>query len=245
MGVDARLHGRSTIGLVMGTTRFNVLTVVALSLATPVWADYSSGLEAYKRGNYAVAAQEWRVLAEQGHAQAQVSLGWLHLHGRGVAQDSALARQLFEKAAVQGNMEAQYNLARLYYSGQGGKQDHAQACLWYEKAALQGSADAQVNLGTLYSNGLGCRKDDKEAVFWFLLAAKQGQGLAFMKLGSMYEDGRGVTQDYVQAYKWYSLGARHDEKTGGQLRDELMKRMTPAQVAEAQRLMKEWMAGGP
>ncbi|TKB93513.1 MAG: sel1 repeat family protein [Nitrospira sp.] len=140
---------------------------------------------------------------------------------------------------------AQYNLARLYYSGQGGRQDYTQGCLWYEKAALQGSADAQVNLGTLYSNGLGCRKDDKEAVFWFLLAAKQGHGLAFVKLGSMYEDGRGATQDYVQAYKWYNLGARQNEKTGEQLRDELVKRMTPAQVAEAQQLTKEWLAGGP
>lgn len=61
----------------------------------------------------------------------------------------------------------------------------------------------------------------------------------------MYEEGRGLTQDYAQAYKWYSLGARQDEKTGAQLRNELTKRMTSAQVDEAQRLTKEWMAGGP
>jgi TPR repeat protein len=122
-------------------------------LSSGICADYSSGLDAYKAGNYAVAVQEWRALAEGGHAQAQVSLGWLYLTGRGVAQDDVVARQFFEKAAVQGNVEAQYNLARLYYSGQGGRQDYTQACLWYEKAALQGSADAQVNLGTLYSNG--------------------------------------------------------------------------------------------
>ena len=64
-------------------------------------------------------------------------------------------------------------------------------------------------------------------------------------MAPLYEDGRGVTQDYVQAYKWYSLGAKQDKKTAEQLRDELVKRMTPAQVAEAQRLTKEWMAGGP
>lgn len=73
----------------------------------------------------------------------------------------------------------------------------------------------------------------------------EGQGLALVKLGSMYEGGRGVTQDYVQAYKWYDLGARRNEKTGEQLRDELEKRMTPAQVAEAQMMTKEWMAEGP
>ncbi len=102
-----------------------------------------------------------------------------------------------------------------------------------------------MNLGTLYSNGLGCQKDDKAAVFWFLLAAKQGHGLAFVKLGSMYEGGRGVTQDLVQAYKWYHLGGVNGETTGEQSRDELEKRMTPDQIQEAQRLTKEWMAGGP
>ena len=110
---------------------------------------------------------------------------------------------------------------------------------------LLNQVSTDLGEGHLYSNGLGCRKDDKDAVFWFLLAAKQGHGLALVKLGSMYEGGRGVTQDYVQAYKWYDLGARRNEKTGEPLRDELEKRMTPAQVAEAQRMTKEWMAEGP
>ncbi len=135
-------------GFLMRATVPIVLLMALSCLSTGICADYSAGLDAYKRGNYAVAVQEWRGLAEAGHAQTQVSLGWLYLKGRGVSQDDVAARQLFEKAAVQGNVEAQYNLARLYYSGQGGKQDYAQACLWYEKAALQGSADAQVNLGT-------------------------------------------------------------------------------------------------
>lgn len=89
---------------------------------------------------------EWRALADEGHAQAQASLGWLYLNGRGVARDYAQARQFFEMAAAQGQAVAQYNLAQLYHNGQGGAQDFAQACHWYEKAAFQGSADAQVNL---------------------------------------------------------------------------------------------------
>src|SRR6185437_13410468 len=143
-----------------------IFVVSHLCIAPLVWADYWSGLDAYKRKDYALAVREWKVLADEGHAQAQVSLGWLYLNGRGVAQDYVLARKLFEKAAVQGQPQAQYNLAQLYHNGQGGAQDQAQACHWYEKAALQGSADAQVNLGTLYLNGRGCRQDDKEAAFW-------------------------------------------------------------------------------
>ncbi len=123
------------------------LAVSSGCLSTDVWADYSSGLDAYKRGDYAVAMHEWRALAEDGHAQAQTSLGWLYLNGRGVVRDYAQARQYFEQAAAQGQAVAQYNLAQLYHGGQGGPQDDVQACHWYEKAALQGNVDAQVNLG--------------------------------------------------------------------------------------------------
>lgn len=242
---EARLRHRFTKASQMRMTSLHVLVMSVLPLVTPAWADYSAGLSAYTRGDYALAVREWRALADEGHAQAQVSLGWLYLNGRGVTQDYVLARQLFVKAAEHGQIEAQYNLARLYYGGQGGSQDYVQACHWYEKAALQGSVEAQVNLGTLYSNGLGCRKDDAEAVFWFLLAAKQGHPLAFIKLGSMYEDGRGIAQDYVQAYKWYSLGAIHDETMGGPLRDALMERMTAAQITQAKRLATEQVAGKP
>ncbi len=59
----------------------------------------------------------------------------------------------------------------------------------------------------------------------------------------MYEHGKGVTPDFVQAYKWYHLGGMNGEHLGAQSRDELAARMTPAQIAEAQQLAKEWMVG--
>jgi len=55
---------------------------------------------------------------------------------------------------------------------------------------------------------------------------------------------RGVLQDYVQAHKWFNLSASrsqgkvHEKAVGN--RDIVEKRMTPAQVAEAQKLAREW-----
>jgi TPR repeat protein len=51
----------------------------------------------------------------------------------------------------------------------------------------------------------------------------------------MYAGGQGVPQDYVQAFKWIDLTASQ-----GATHDWLSKKMTPAQIAEAQRLVREW-----
>jgi len=78
------------------------------------------------------------------------------------------------------------------------------------------------------------------ALFWFSRAAEQGDALAFAKLGWMYERGRGVLQDFIQAHMWYNLSGAQGEQRAAEARDALAKQMTPAQIAEAQQLAREW-----
>jgi TPR repeat protein len=82
------------------------------------------------------------------------------------------------------------------------------------------------------------------AVFWFSRAAEQGDVLAFAKLGWMYAQGRGVLQDFIQAYMWYNLSAAQGEPRAAEARDALATQMTPAQIAEAQQLAREWKPRG-
>ncbi len=61
----------------------------------------------------------------------------------------------------------------------------------------------------------------------------------------MYGNGQGVPQDYVQAHMWYNLAAAglppgEDHDTAAKNRDIVAKLMTPAQIAEAQRLAGKW-----
>jgi TPR repeat protein len=72
------------------------------------------------------------------------------------------------------------------------------------------------------------------------MAADQGEAVAQTKIGIMYDDGQGVPHDFVQAHKWYTLAATNGDKPAAELRDALAKQMTPAQIAEAQRLAREW-----
>ena len=154
-------------------------------------------------------------------------------------EGSATANYL-RKLAEAGNIEAQNQVGLLYNDGQGVPQNFERASLWFRKAAEQGHAGAQVNLGTLYFLGHGVSKSDQEALFWLRKAAGQRDALAFAKLGRMYERGRGVSQDLIQAHMWYNLSAAHGEKRAAEIRDALAKRMTPGQIADAQRLAVEW-----
>ena len=155
-------------------------------------------------------------------------------------EDYAIALREWRPLAEQGDALAQYNLGVLYRKGRGVPQDDVLARQWYEKAAAQGQAKAQYNLGTLYLNGEGVPKDYHQAFRWFRLAADQGEALAQTKIAIMYDDGQGVPKDFVQAHKWYNLAAVNGDKPAAELRDSLAKQMTPAQIAEAQKLAREW-----
>ena len=68
------------------------ITVFALILTTLAHADFQEGVDAYKRGDYETALNEWLPLAAQGDADAQIAMGILYVHGQGVPQDYAEAR---------------------------------------------------------------------------------------------------------------------------------------------------------
>ena len=127
----------------------------------------------------------------------------------------------------------------------GEPRDYAQAVVWYRKAADQGDAAAQNNLGRMYDHGQGVLQDYAQAVVWLRKAAEQGNALGQVNLGTMYDHGHGAPQDYVQAHMWYNLAASHAEDAATREmavknRDEVAAKMTPAQLAEAQRLASEW-----
>jgi uncharacterized protein len=109
--------------------------------------------------------------------------------------------------------------------------------------AEHGDAEAELNLGVLYDRGDGVPKDSAEAATWYRKAAEQGSALAQHHLGLMYEEGEGVPKDLVTAYMWLNLAAAQgDEKSdfSKYMRSDLEKQMTPGQIAEAQKLSKEW-----
>ena len=146
--------------------------------------------------------------------------------------------------AEQGNANAQCNLGEMYHRGKVVAQNYQEAMKWYRLAIEQGNARAQYNLGVMYSKGEGVPQDYEEAVKWYRLAAEQGDERAQTNLGLMYSKGEGVPQDYVQTHKWLNLAVSRatpgESKNFRLTRDKLAESMTASQVAEAQRLAREW-----
>jgi TPR repeat protein len=107
-------------------------------------------------------------------------------------------------------------------------------------AADRGNAEAQDMLGTMYDHGEGVPKNYSEAVKWYHRAADQGNADAQSHLGLMYAAGEGVPRDYVRAHKWLNLSAARGNNFAIKYRDNIAGRMTPVQIAEAQKLAREW-----
>ena len=96
----------------------------------------------------------------------------------------------------------------------------------------------------MYARGQGVAQDYQEAIRWYQLAVEQGDADAQYNLGLIYGQGEGVPKDYVLAHMWLNLAAGKGMKEAVKVRDSLEKRMTPAQLAEAQRLAREWTPKG-
>ena len=111
--------------------------------------------------------------------------------------------------------------------------------LWLPLAE-QGDAYAQLSLGFMYANGRGVPQDYNEAFMWYRRAAEQGLANAQFALGSMYAEGQGVPQDYVLAHMWFNLAGSNGDKDAVKARNLVEKLMTPSQIAEAQRLARNW-----
>jgi TPR repeat protein len=146
--------------------------------------------------------------------------------------------------AEQGNRDAQFHLAKLFYKGQGVPQDYGEALKWFQRAAEQGDVYAQFNTGFMYEKGQGVPQDYVTAAKWYRRAAYQGNAFAQYKLGTMCEKGLGVAQDDMQALMWFNLAAVQGDARASMGRDRLSVWMTPAQIAEAQRLAREFKTVG-
>ncbi len=140
--------------------------------------------------------------------------------------------------AAEGDTEAQYWVGYAYYLGEGVEDDDEEAVRWFRMAAEQDHTSAQYYLGHAYLNGLGVEEDHEEALKWFRKAAEQGNVHAQYSLGRMYID---VAHENVLAHMWFNLATSGGDQAAKKARDELTKRLTPEQIAEAQKLAREWL----
>ncbi|HZT46970.1 MAG TPA: hypothetical protein VFA64_03275 [Hyphomicrobiaceae bacterium] len=74
------------------------------------------------------------------------------------------------------------------------------------------------------------------------VATAGGTPDALFELGLMYCAGRDVELDLVEAHKWFNLAAMRGNQEAKRYRMEIAHEMSRAQIAEAQRQAREWIA---
>ena len=155
--------------------------MVAVLGAVPAAADVKAGVDAWSRGDYTTAIDQWRPLAIAGDADAQFNLAQAYKLGRGVTLDPALAESWFRKAALQGHVQAQDNYGLALFQAN----KKADALPWLEKSVARGEPRTQLVLGTMLFNGDAVPRDYPRAYALMSRASTSGLQSASQTLAQM------------------------------------------------------------
>lgn len=230
---------------------------------------YAYGFQPCKK-DLGKAASLYDIAAAHGNAELQDKLGRDYELGTQVRPDFSKAVEWYGQAAAGGNVDAMVSLANLLQEGEKvwktiGKfnldastvasnqfdptRDPQKALALYRQAAALGSADGYEGLAELYSDGDGVIQDYVKADAMRRRAAAKGSSAAQQKLALYYYRGvEGYNQNFVLAYAWADVAAANSAFQGynslsKSMRDELQDRLSPAQLAEAQRFAASWKLG--
>lgn len=95
---------------------------------------YQEATAAYDQRDYKRALALLRPLAQAGHSDAISRMGQMYIHGEGVTQNYATAKDWFEKLAAN-YPKGYWFIGRLYEKGGPGlEKDLAKACDYYRKS---------------------------------------------------------------------------------------------------------------
>lgn len=167
---ETQMHSKWIAPLALACTLLPVLPVIAAPL--------DDALKVLEAGGDAKAVEVLTRIANEGNPLAQLRLGDLYFHGKGVTEDENMAIFWWKKSAASGNAEAMYQIAHAYLFGNTAAKavddPDRQAATWYFQAASAGHAEAAYTLGLLFIAGKGVVEDRNEAMRWFRVAAGKG-----------------------------------------------------------------------
>jgi uncharacterized protein len=237
-----------------GSFKAVALVALAIGFAAPATADpLIDAVAAERRDDCTTAVSIYRELAAKGVAEAYKRLGYFSEIGYCAKGDWLEAAKWYGKAIAAGDQESASSLGHIGRNWRFMYRNTPMDPTIYdsiEKAAKNGSGVAQFSLGVMnYPIGDPTFDETKgnlnEALIWYRRAAGQGDVDSQVALGLAYAGGIGVPQDYVEAHKWFNVAAPRSKY--GDIRTDIMKRrddlalkMTPAQIAVAQKLARDW-----
>jgi uncharacterized protein len=180
----ARRNGYEWSGSMKSLNRVATTALAALAfgmVAQPLLADTKAGVDAWTRGEYDKAVNEWRGPALKGDADAQFNMAQAYKLGRGVKQDLDVAADWYLRAARQQHMQAADAYGQLmHYRGR-----VAEALPYLQASADRGEPRSQYLLATELFNGTNIGKDWVKAYAYMTRASSAGLAPASRSLAQM------------------------------------------------------------
>ena len=252
---------------------FSALSAVCLlvsTVAAPVFAGVTEGIDLLDSGDVAGAASEFAAAYEAGEPEGAFYLGRLFELGLGTEQDEMRAANLYSAAVDGGSVKAQVRLGLMYHEGRVLLRDYAEGTRLLCAAADAGDADGQLNCGLAYQIGRGVAEDAEKAVSYWQQSAGQGNILALNVLGQhlldqgdmagakaqfqkaadmgnaggMFEYAKLVSEgpdaDLVTAYSYANLAVVRGLTEAAVWRDQIEAEMSAEDIAAGQAKARAW-----
>ena len=136
---------------------------------------------------------------------------------------------------------AELLLGKLYYEGKMVPADAKVAEEHFQKAVGREVA-ADYYLGQIYRRGYLGKVYSQKALDHLLTAARNGQNSADFAIAQLFSQGKGTKPDPLNAYVFSQLAKAQNTPQATELAQTLEAQLPPAQLAEAQRLLKQEQA---
>ncbi|VVQ01609.1 Alginate biosynthesis protein AlgK [Pseudomonas fluorescens] len=133
---------------------------------------------------------------------------------------------------------AELLLGKLYYEGKMVPADAKVAEEHFQKAVGREVA-ADYYLGQIYRRGYLGQVYPQKALDHLLTAARNGQNSADFAIAQLFSQGKGTKPDPLNAYVFSQLAKAQNTPQATELAQTLEAQLPPAQLAQAQRLLKQ------
>jgi len=150
----------------------------------------ADGKKCLAKKDHAEAVRLYMPCADAGNAEAQNTIGYMYLMGKGIEKNGDLALKLLKEAAEAGCAQAVHRIAYMYDTGQNFvEQDLDKAVPWYQKAADLGYADSEYALAGILFMRESKYFNAARASKYLMKAADAGHDEAAHQIGLMYAYG--------------------------------------------------------
>jgi len=146
----------------------------------------SEGLDAYREGNYVIAAQKLDT-NKDNDSVGNYYAGRMRLYGYGVLRNNTSALNFFQQSAEKGFLPAQQFLARYELFEVNNPE---KALYWFKKSADANDVPSQLYCAAAYLFGFGVNKNSELAKRYYIAAAKSGHSIAQFELADHFIDSR-------------------------------------------------------